>query len=213
LRKLVASFNWPHRSVVLLAICLAVSVGVLVGGTGVAFASTCSTEYLDGYIKPNTLPNVGQSVTAQIDLVSSLVHGGYVKGYIEVEVNADHYLRIGVRDQGDGAHIFIGDNGATTQTFTAVKQNFYTVSISRDSTNGYSAHYNGVGYPYTLTGTGETNMYADADNTAGSTCNQMDYYFRNIGPYNTNGMTEFIFPSGPYSVRTLSTTEFEADGS
>lgn len=188
-------------------------MGVLVGGNQVAWASTCSGDYVAGYYK-SAIPAVGQSLSAQIDLVTSLVHGGFVRGYVQVDIGYSQYLRIGVWDMGNGAHIFVGYDGNTVLTWTASKQNFYSVSISRDGTNTYTAHYAGNSYPVVMSGSPvESDFFADADNTSGSTCNEMDYYFRNLSPWNTNGgLTRWIYPSGPYSVRTLSSTEFEADG-
>lgn len=208
----VGSVSWTRRLVVLFTICLAASVGVLVGGTSKAFAlaSYCSGEYQAGYVKSGVLPSVGQSVTAQIDLVESQIYSGYVKGYIEVILDATHYLRIGVRDEGLGAEIFIGYNGNTTHTFSAAKQNFYTVSISRDNSTSYTAHYNGNSFQYTESGGGSSVFTLDDDSTNNSICNQVDYYFRHIGPWNIDGMNGFTSP--PYLKHTVSTTEFEAFG-
>jgi hypothetical protein len=207
-----------RKLVAFLTVCLAASVGVLAGGTQVALAASCpsTSPYASGYSRANTTPAVGQSVSAGIDLVSSHLYGGSLRGYIQVITgtasNPDRFTA-GIRNTGSGPQIYFEHNGTFLGTWNVSYGTFYGLSISHDSSNPniYIAHWDGGGVSQVLTmapGAVDTVFSTMSNNTAGTTCNDLDFYFRNlVSPFDVNHMQEFV--SNPYLVHTFSASEFE----
>lgn len=196
-------------------VSLATAVAILVGGAHVALAATCDPQnnpYEAGYAHGNGNTSVGASASTGVDLVSDSIFGGSVRGFISVDTNNDtNNLIVGIRDTGSGPQIYFEQNGVFHGTWSVNYQQFYSVSISRDSTNGYTAHWNGHSYSATLgpNSNNETDFFATSSNP-GTNCNGMDFYFRNLSPWTTSQMTGFPFL--PYQLNTISDTEFEVHG-
>jgi hypothetical protein len=198
----------------LLAASLATAVAILVGGTSVAFAATCdptNNPYQGGYAHVgNTL--VGNSATAAIDDVNDTVYGGSVRGRIAVDTNyGASSLTVGIRNTGAGPKLFFELNGVTENTWAVNYSQFYTVSISHDSSSVYTAHWGSHSYTATLgpSGENETDFLASSSNP-GSQCNVMDFQFHNVGPWGTSAMNGWSYL--PYQLNTESDTAFEFYG-
>lgn len=200
--------------IVFFAASLAATVAVLVGPVQSAFAASCSTQqYASGKLE-NAVPSVGQTVSAGIDLVSDTVYSNSnVRGFILVDT-ANDQLRVGIRDLGNGAgpQLYAELNGTFIgHTVAANFQQFYNVSITRNSSSSWTAAVPGETFsPVTMTGSGVETLFLGVANNTSPNCDAYDYYFRNLSPWNTNSMSNVI--DSPYSVRTISGTEFEADG-
>jgi hypothetical protein len=201
--------------IVFVGASFATAAGVLVGPVQQAFAATCSTQqYASGKLEPNAVPAVGQTVSAGIDLVSDNIYSNSnVRGFILVDT-ANDQLRVGIRDMGNGAgpQLYAELNGTFIgHTVAANFQQFYSVSITRNSSSSWTAKVPGETFsPVTMTGSGVETLFLGVANNTSPNCSAYDYYFRNLSPWNTNSMEDVI--DGSYSVRTISGTEFEADG-
>ena len=205
--------------VVFLTVCLATAVGVLVGGPSVAFAASCSSGTVgSGYTTSGTplngaLPAVGQTVSAGVEQVSSNANnnnGVQVHGGITL-VSGSDTIGVGIRSMGDGLgpEWYAEKDNNTISSSVTFEGTFQPFSIKRTSTTGYTLYAGGDSFNVTVTAPGSNHaseFWAYSKQSPNGTCPTMNYYLRNLSPWNTNGMNEF--DDGP-GVKTISTTEFE----